>query len=375
MPDPIKISELLADNPITTLDDDLAIPMSEGIDGTPASGAMRGDSLKTALTALFCALTGNQTVADVKTFSSFPVTPSDAPTTDYQVANKKYVDDNAGGGGGLTYSAISPTTADITLDANYRYGISASGLTADRALKFPSATAGDIIELLMLSENASYACKLQGDTSIDLLGLTATEADRLWNTGQKVSFVYTASGWVFLDDTRAFWRRIALSSPAASVSFQNIPAWGKNIEIEITAASSTVAASQVLNCNINNDTAANYNYVRFYARANDTRNGSGTAGAAGSGATTTPIATIPAASAPSGECVTGRVLIPNYTGTTFIKSFQSRTGARFGATTADLILYDYIHWWLSTSAITRVDFAPAADNLVTGSTFELRITK
>ena len=38
-------------------------------------------------------LTSNQTVAGVKTFSSFPVTPSSAPTTDYQVANKKYADD------------------------------------------------------------------------------------------------------------------------------------------------------------------------------------------------------------------------------------------------------------------------------------------
>ena len=37
--------------------------------------------------------TGNETVAGVKTFSSFPVTPSSAPTTNYQVANKKYVDD------------------------------------------------------------------------------------------------------------------------------------------------------------------------------------------------------------------------------------------------------------------------------------------
>lgn len=37
--------------------------------------------------------TGNETIAGVKTFSSFPVTPSSAPTTNYQVANKKYVDD------------------------------------------------------------------------------------------------------------------------------------------------------------------------------------------------------------------------------------------------------------------------------------------
>lgn len=38
--------------------------------------------------------TGAQTIAGVKTFSSFPITPSSAPTTDYQVANKKYVNDN-----------------------------------------------------------------------------------------------------------------------------------------------------------------------------------------------------------------------------------------------------------------------------------------
>ena len=42
---------------------------------------------------------GVQTISGVKTFDSFAVTPSSAPTTDYQVANKKYVDDNAGGGG------------------------------------------------------------------------------------------------------------------------------------------------------------------------------------------------------------------------------------------------------------------------------------
>jgi len=41
--------------------------------------------------------TGDQTIAGVKTFSSFPVTPSSAPSTDYQVSNKKYVDDAAGG--------------------------------------------------------------------------------------------------------------------------------------------------------------------------------------------------------------------------------------------------------------------------------------
>jgi len=38
-------------------------------------------------------LTGNETIAGIKSFSSFPITPSSAPITDYQTVNKKYVDD------------------------------------------------------------------------------------------------------------------------------------------------------------------------------------------------------------------------------------------------------------------------------------------
>ena len=36
--------------------------------------------------------TGAETIAGVKTFSSFPVTPTSIPSTVYQVSNKKYVD-------------------------------------------------------------------------------------------------------------------------------------------------------------------------------------------------------------------------------------------------------------------------------------------
>jgi hypothetical protein len=36
--------------------------------------------------------TGNESVAGIKTFSSFPISPSSEPSTDYQFANKQYVD-------------------------------------------------------------------------------------------------------------------------------------------------------------------------------------------------------------------------------------------------------------------------------------------
>lgn len=41
--------------------------------------------------------TGNETIAGEKTFSTFPITPSAAPDADYEVANKKYVDDEVDG--------------------------------------------------------------------------------------------------------------------------------------------------------------------------------------------------------------------------------------------------------------------------------------
>jgi len=40
--------------------------------------------------------TGDETIAGVKTFSSFPVTPSSEPIGSYDVVNKKYVDDSVG---------------------------------------------------------------------------------------------------------------------------------------------------------------------------------------------------------------------------------------------------------------------------------------
>jgi len=58
----------------------------------------------------FVKLTGDQTVAGVKTFSSFPVTPSSAPSSNYQVSNKKYVDDLIGAWQSYTVSWTAATT-------------------------------------------------------------------------------------------------------------------------------------------------------------------------------------------------------------------------------------------------------------------------
>lgn len=71
---------------------------------------------KTYVDTTMVALTGNQTVAGIKTFSSFPITPSSAPSADYEMANKKYVDDVAFAGvGAATESA--PGAAELATQA------------------------------------------------------------------------------------------------------------------------------------------------------------------------------------------------------------------------------------------------------------------
>lgn len=85
-------------------------------------------TLKTYFDTLYVALTWDQTVAWVKTFSSFPVTPSSAPTTAYQVGNKQYVDDKVAWVGYQHLEAVSVDTAvnsasDVTILAKSLTGI------------------------------------------------------------------------------------------------------------------------------------------------------------------------------------------------------------------------------------------------------------
>jgi len=61
---------------------------------------------------------GNQSVDGIKTFGSFPVTPSSDPTTDYQVANKSYVDSQISSEDfwDRTGTTINPKTSGDDLD-------------------------------------------------------------------------------------------------------------------------------------------------------------------------------------------------------------------------------------------------------------------
>jgi len=76
-----------------TISDGDTVTVAAGTGITTTAGAT--DTVTIAVDSTVVVTSGNQTINGIKTFGSFPVTPSADPTTDYQVANKKYVDDIA----------------------------------------------------------------------------------------------------------------------------------------------------------------------------------------------------------------------------------------------------------------------------------------
>jgi len=107
-----------------------------------------GLSVRTKLNNMFTE------VYNYLTGTTFPITPSSAPLNDYQVANKKYVDDNAGGGGITHYATVAAAEAGTGHSDNdqcyveetetfYRYEAAGSALTDDNTFVLSTADAGN----------------------------------------------------------------------------------------------------------------------------------------------------------------------------------------------------------------------------------------
>lgn len=91
-------------------------------------------TLKTYFDTLYVALTGDQTIAGIKTFSSSPIVPT--PTTSTQAANKSYVDSSIAGLSWKQAVRVA-TTAAGTLASSFENGDTVDGVvlaTGDRIL-------------------------------------------------------------------------------------------------------------------------------------------------------------------------------------------------------------------------------------------------
>jgi hypothetical protein len=113
-----------------------------------------------------------QTFTGVKTFNSFPVTPSSAPTTDYQAANKKYVDDNTGGlsiGGSTTEvqfnlnDTLAGNSSIVIDDANNKLRV---GLISGGSATHPAITLGTNSGTGLFSDDGKVRFSVGGATQL-----------------------------------------------------------------------------------------------------------------------------------------------------------------------------------------------------------------
>lgn len=133
-------------------------------------------------------LTGAQTVAGVKTFSSSPLIP--APTTDLQAATKKYVDDNAGGAGGrddllLALDGYKTWAFDVA-NATARTGLNSGQLFATTLAVKQAMTISSVTFMVGLAGSgytAGQCFVALYDMSGALLGQTSDISSGIGGTG------------------------------------------------------------------------------------------------------------------------------------------------------------------------------------------------
>lgn len=124
------------------------------------------------------------------------------------------------GSGDLATSLTEVTITDaaVTMTANRRYVGSIAAFTADRNYKLPAGTAGDVIEVHVLTGDDTYELILIGDTGVAINGgSTATEWSRLFISNELVRFrCHATNDWRVDVDGRI--RQQCLLSLATTVS-------------------------------------------------------------------------------------------------------------------------------------------------------------
>jgi hypothetical protein len=115
----------------------------------------------------YVGLAGDQAISGVKTFASYPLLPEAAPTADREAASKKYVDDNAGGGG------VEVNTETLSADKTIADGDPTIQLLtpngANRNVLLPATPAADC-EFVIVNAGGMFVTnyleiKVPGDTA------------------------------------------------------------------------------------------------------------------------------------------------------------------------------------------------------------------
>jgi hypothetical protein len=257
--------------------------------------------------------------------------------------------------GGLTYSAIAPTTANITLVEDYEYMINVSGLTADRNLIFPTpSAAGKRIKLTINVGDDTYYGVLIGAATVTINGgSAATEFMRLRLANQSLEFISTSvTNWQCNIPTKFLIDRIVLGAAASSLAFANNPQVFKNLELYVSARTDKAGTGDAILFTFNGDSGANYYGLRPTIAHSATLT---TAEQLGTNYAT--IVTITGNNAPANSFGVGIATIFDYTAAKS-KIVRAYGFAFLGTSSGSLYQRDGNGVWNSTSAITSMSMTP-----------------
>ena len=166
------------------------------------------------------------------------------------------------------------------------------------------------------------------------------------DTDQLVYWNNTA--WVPVGQASRSWTIIEEQNPnAATVDFQNIPATFTDLQVLISGRGNAAGPRGWTHCRINNDSGANYDFIRHYWFS-----GVGTITDVRTGITSIECGYMLGTSATANQASAIQMLFPNYSSTVLRKTYMMTGGC------SDPGAYGAIHnhqgGWRSTAAINRL---------------------
>lgn len=152
-----------------------------------------------------------------------------------------------------------------------------------------------------------------------------------------------------------------LGGTATNFDFNSISGSYRSLRLIVQARGDNASANIYAHLTFNADTGANYD-VQF-VNANDT---TVNATAVAAGAQNYALY-VPGSSAPSGSAGLCEIMIANYAGTTFHKSYSIVRGVSQGTAAANQYHTTGVGRWRNTAAITRVTLTIDTGNFIAGS--------
>jgi hypothetical protein len=164
----------------------------------------------------------------------------------------------------------------------------------------------------------------------------------------------------------AAWNKLDVQTPTgATCTFSSINQNYQHLMIVGSGRGTTVATFTMMSMQVNGNATAIYDMHQVAGSA------ATVAGAENISVTSASLGEMSAASATAGACSTYQVMIPNYKGTSFWKSWQVCHTLSSGTGSGTLHNKIWAGRIRATAAITSIVLLAAAGNFATGSTFTL----